>query len=131
MGAAIECFERSGAMVVSRERFAPVKTTDDLLAVRSDAYRVTDDHRVVLDERRQGRPPLVKLDPKQYRVLAEFEQLFPDGAPSLIDCESLVVEGAVRFAGNVTCRGKVRLRNTTGEVVELSPGEYRDAEREW
>jgi UDP-N-acetylglucosamine pyrophosphorylase len=48
MGAAIQCFEDSGSLVVPRARFAPVKTTNDLLALRSDAYRVTEDWRVAL-----------------------------------------------------------------------------------
>merc|ERR1711972_991246 len=39
MGAAISCFEGASAIVVPRERFAPVKTTNDLLALRSDASR--------------------------------------------------------------------------------------------
>jgi UDP-N-acetylglucosamine pyrophosphorylase len=37
MGAAIECFEGAAAIEVPRSRFAPVKTTGDLLALRSDA----------------------------------------------------------------------------------------------
>ena len=37
MGAAIECFPESGAVLVPRTRFAPVKTTSDLLSLRSDA----------------------------------------------------------------------------------------------
>lgn len=40
MGSAIECFDDSGAVVVPRERFAPVKTTNDLFALRSDVYKV-------------------------------------------------------------------------------------------
>lgn len=40
MGSAIECFNDSGAVVVPRERFAPVKTTNDLFALRSDAFKV-------------------------------------------------------------------------------------------
>ncbi len=40
MGSAIECFDDAGAVVVPRERFAPVKTTNDLFALRSDAYKV-------------------------------------------------------------------------------------------
>ena len=48
MGAAIEVFEGARALRVPRTRFAPVKTTDDLLALRSDAYELTDDARVVL-----------------------------------------------------------------------------------
>ena len=38
MGAAIDVFEGARALRVPKSRFAPVKTTDDLLLVRSDAY---------------------------------------------------------------------------------------------
>src|SRR5204862_58574 len=55
MGAAIGVFEGAGALRVSRRRFAPVKTTNDLLALRSDAYVLTDDARVVLAEERADR----------------------------------------------------------------------------
>jgi len=40
MGSAIECFDDAGAVVVPRSRFAPVKTCNDLFALRSDAYKV-------------------------------------------------------------------------------------------
>ena len=43
MGAAIACFNGAEGVRVPRSRFLPVKTTDDLLVLRSDAY--------VLDER--------------------------------------------------------------------------------
>ena len=38
MGAAISCFAGARAIHVPAHRFAPVKTTADLLAIRSDAY---------------------------------------------------------------------------------------------
>ena len=38
MGAAIESFPGSAAVCVPRSRFAAVKTTSDLFALRSDAY---------------------------------------------------------------------------------------------
>ena len=44
MGSAIECFDDSGAVVVPRERFAPVKTTNDLFSLRSDAFKVNLSH---------------------------------------------------------------------------------------
>lgn len=47
MGAAIEVFEGAQAVVVPRTRFAPVKTHDDLKLLRSDAYRLTEDFRLV------------------------------------------------------------------------------------
>ena len=43
MGSAIGVFPGARAIRVPRSRFAPVKTTDDLLAVRSDAYVLTED----------------------------------------------------------------------------------------
>ena len=48
MGAAIECFEGATAIVIPRSRFAPVKTTNDMLALMSDAYMVTKDFRMIL-----------------------------------------------------------------------------------
>merc|ERR1711972_966641 len=62
MGAAISCFEGASAIVVPRERFAPVKTTNDLLALRSDAYVLTKDFRITLAPARNGVPPTIKLD---------------------------------------------------------------------
>ena len=35
MGSAIECFDDADAVVVPRSRFAPVKTCNDLFALRS------------------------------------------------------------------------------------------------
>ena len=109
MGAAIECFAKTGAVLVPRSRFAPVKTTSDLLALRSDAYRLTEDYLLILDESRHGQPPVIDLDSKQYKLLADFEAAFPHGAPSLVECESLKVVGKRIFPANLVLRGKVEL----------------------
>src|SRR5439155_17986953 len=66
MGAAIECFDGAGAIVVPRSRFAPVKTTSDLLALRSDAYVVAEDSSVVL-AKLGGAPPRIDLDSDHYQ----------------------------------------------------------------
>ena len=42
MGAAIGSFDGSQLLCVPRTRFVPVKTTDDLLVLRSDVYTLTD-----------------------------------------------------------------------------------------
>lgn len=107
MGAAIECFAKTGAVVVPRSRFAPVKTTSDLLALRSDAYRLTEDYLLVLDESRHGQPPVIDLDSKHYKLLADFEAAFPHGAPSLVNCESLKVTGKKIFPTGLVLQGKV------------------------
>ena len=43
MGAAIEVFEGARTIEVGRDRFVPVKTTNDLLVLRSDVYDVGQD----------------------------------------------------------------------------------------
>ncbi len=48
MGAAIEVFEGSRLIEVGRDRFVPVKTTNDLLVLRSDVYDIGKDF--VLDQ---------------------------------------------------------------------------------
>jgi UTP--glucose-1-phosphate uridylyltransferase len=107
MGAAIEVFEGARALRVPRTRFAPVKTTDDLLALRSDAYRLGDDARVELVA---PQVPLVTLDSDHFKLLGDFEARFPSGPPSLRDCERFEVEGDVCFGAGVVARGAVTVR---------------------
>jgi len=107
MGTAIDVFEGARAIRVDRRRFAPVKTTDDLLALRSDAYVVTSEAHVVLAPGRGPVAPHVALDPKHFKLLRDFEDRFPFGAPSLLGCESLRVSGDVGFGRDVVVRGDV------------------------
>jgi UTP--glucose-1-phosphate uridylyltransferase len=106
MGAAIGVFDGARALHVPRRRFAPVKTTNDLLALRSDAYVLHDDKRVELAPAREE-PPFIDLDSKHYKLIAGFEERFPAGAPSLVACSRLVVSGDVTFGRGVVVRGSV------------------------
>jgi UTP--glucose-1-phosphate uridylyltransferase len=106
MGAAIGVFDGARALHVPRRRFAPVKTTNDLLALRSDAYVLGDDHRVELAPERED-PPVIDLDSNFYKLIGAFEQRFPSGAPSLVECERLAVTGDVTFGRGVVVRGAV------------------------
>jgi UTP--glucose-1-phosphate uridylyltransferase len=107
MGAALAVLPGATALDVPRARFAPVKTTDDLLALWSDAYILGPDARITLDPRRGGAPPTVKLDPSFYKLWPDFVARFPEGAPSLVECESFTVQGDVRFGAGVVARGRV------------------------
>lgn len=111
MGAAIESFAGAELLLVPRTRFAPVKTTDDLLVLRSDVYRLTDELAVEpVPERADGELPYVELDPRHYKLIDGFEARFPAGAPSLRAARRLVVDGDVTFAEGVVVRGAVTLR---------------------
>jgi UTP--glucose-1-phosphate uridylyltransferase len=112
MGAAIDVFDGARAIRVPRERFAPVKTTDDLLALRSDAYILRDDGAVAVAPERDGAgAPLVQLDPKHYKLVRDFEARFPAGPPSLLEAERLTVRGDVVFGANVVVRGAVTVEH--------------------
>ena len=110
MGAAIGVFDGARPLRVPRSRFSPVKSTEDLLGLRSDAYVLTDDARVELDPRRNQRPPIIDLDDEHYKRLRDFERHFPAGAPSLVECERLALEGPVTFGRDVVVRGTVRIQ---------------------
>jgi UDP-N-acetylglucosamine pyrophosphorylase len=125
MGAAIESFENSGAIVVSRARFAPVKTTSDLLALRSDAYAITEDWRVLLDNDNHGQPPAIDLDADHYKLVDQLEDKLTDGVPSLKACKALNVRGAIRFNRGNIFRGKVAV-STAGGPASLPAGTYED-----
>jgi UTP--glucose-1-phosphate uridylyltransferase len=125
MGAAIDVFEDARALRVPRRRFAPVKTTSDLLALRSDAYVLTEEAHVEPADGRDG-PPLIDLDDAHFKLLPDFESRFPAGAPSLVACDRLTVSGDVEFGADVVVRGAVtvehdgdgRLRVEDGTVLE-------------
>jgi UTP--glucose-1-phosphate uridylyltransferase len=106
MGAAIDVFDGARAIRVPRTRFAPVKTTNDLLALRSDAYVLHDDGRIAVAPERDGAgAPLVELDSAHFKLLRDFDARFPAGAPSLVGCERLTVKGDVTFGAGVVVRG--------------------------
>ena len=125
MGAAIESFDAAAALEVPRSRFSPVKTTCDLLAVRSDAYVLDKSFRVGLRSERGGVPPKVELS-DHYKLVDQLEELVAAGVPSLVRSRSLTVKGPWRFAEGVTIFGDVRFENSSGEVKDVKPGVYRD-----
>lgn len=119
MGAAISVFAGSEIIEVSRRRFSPVKSTNELLAVRSDAYVLTPDFRVTLNPKRQLPPPVIFLDSKHYKMYYDLDARFPSGIPSLIDCQKLEVEGDILFGKNVKIKGNVKVINTTNKQIRL------------
>jgi UTP--glucose-1-phosphate uridylyltransferase len=123
MGAAISVFDGARAVRVGRERFAPVKTTNDLLVLRSDVYELTDEAHVVVSSRRSdGDVPFVDLDPAYFKLLPDFDSRFEEGPPSLVECKRLVVRGDVAFGDAVVARGVVEVVNDGDEQLHLEDG---------
>ena len=125
MGAAIEVFEGARLIEVGRDRFVPVKTTNDLLVLRSDVYEIGSDF--VLDMVAADLP-YVELDPAHYKLVGEFDKRFPEGAPSMAKATSLKIDGDWTFGHGVQVVGAVELeadaaqRVPAGEVLSGSDG---------
>lgn len=117
MGAAIQSFDGARAIEVDRSRFLPVKTTNDLLLLRSDVYEVAADEQVrsAIEE-----IPLIDLDPDHYATIADFDERIPHPL-SLVGAASLRVRGDWRFGENVAVRGEVRLEGGDDPQV-VAPG---------
>jgi UTP--glucose-1-phosphate uridylyltransferase len=119
MGAAISLFHGARAVEVPRTRFFPVKTCDDLLAVRSDGYFLND-NMVLEPNPDMGSPgPRIELDPRFYRKIDMFDARFPKGAPGLVNCTHLRVKGDVLFEGDVTIIGDVTITNTNAQQAVI------------
>ncbi|QBF47064.1 UTP--glucose-1-phosphate uridylyltransferase [Janibacter limosus] len=119
MGTAVEAFEGSVALRVPRSRFRPVKTTNELLLLRSDVFALDDRSQIVslIDHPE----PRVSLD-GTYKFMRDFDARFPAGVPSMRDCTSLTVSGDVTFGADVQAVGDV-------EVVAESPASVADGTR--
>jgi UTP--glucose-1-phosphate uridylyltransferase len=121
MGSAIGVFKGASALRVPRTRFAPVKTTSDLLAVRSDNYDLTVDFQVRLNPARKKGPTVVSLD-KHYKFMDQMESRFPGGAPSLIQCDKFIVKGDFIFGSRITCKGEAEIVNLSGKQRRVPDG---------
>ena len=99
----------------------PVKTTNDLLVLRSDVYAVGTDF--VLDQV-AAELPFIDLDSSYYKLVGEFDKRFPEGAPSLANATSLRIEGDFTFGRDVQVRGDVALDSASAARVD--PGAVLD-----
>lgn len=126
MGAAISLFEGATAIRVHTSRFVPVKKCNDLLAIRSDRFVFSKEDNLILNPRISSQTIAIDLDQKYYGKIDLFDERFAEGIPSLIDCESLTIDGDVRFEKNVTIKGEVVIKNIGKSQAVIKEGSVID-----
>jgi len=128
MGSAIACFAGAQALVVPRSRFIPVKKNNDLLLLWSDVYDLDEAFQMTMHPSRatpeMGGAPLILLDERYYQLIDDMRERFPYGAPSLVRCTELRVEGNVYFGRNVTLQGKVHIVNDSDTPLWIKDGAW-------
>jgi UTP--glucose-1-phosphate uridylyltransferase len=107
MGAAIEVFAGATAIAVPRDRFLPVKTTNELMLLRSDVFDLGSDGRL----KAVANIPQIALDPAHYRLVDDFDRLV-SVVPSLASAEALRVQGEWHFDVPARVVGVVELSDS-------------------
>ena len=121
MGSAISCFNDAIALRIPKTRFAPIKTTSDLLGLWSNVFVLDKDNRVVINPARNKPPIVINLDDRYYKKIDDLQARFPDGAPDLLDCEQLTITGDVKFGAKVKIIGNVVISNESAQQLTIEP----------
>lgn len=109
MGSAIEVFPGAQAIAVGRDRFLPVKTTNELMLLRSDVFDLGEDGRLTAS----SGIPAVDLDDRFYKLVDDFDERVTV-VPSLRRADSLVVRGDWVFDAPSEVVGAVTLADEPG-----------------
>jgi len=121
MGHAIGLFPDAEAVETPRRRFLPVKNTNDLLALWSDAYILNKDYTIERNPARTIDTELViDLDKDYYGLFAQLKERFQAGPPSLVNCRQFHVEGNIYFDAGLGLEGDIWLRNAKGRPLYMT-----------
>jgi UTP--glucose-1-phosphate uridylyltransferase len=130
MGAAISLFKNTTAVRVPRSRFFPVKSCNDLLALRSDCYVLGEKNNLLINPKRVSTSRAdniqIRLDPNFYGKIDLLEERFKNGLPSLVNCDSLNIEGDVYFESDVTIKDSVSIKNSHDSPAVIKKGTVID-----
>jgi UTP--glucose-1-phosphate uridylyltransferase len=107
MGAAISLFDGAKLLEIEKERFFPVKTTNDLFLLRSDRFFLENSLLKSFDGNKSECN--IVLNPKFYGNLSDFEKRVKDGVPKLQKCRKLVVNSDIYFNSEMIFEGEVEL----------------------
>ncbi len=122
MGSAVGNFSSFKGIIIPRDRFAPVKKTEDYLVRRSDAYVLNEDFSLTMSPARKALglgEPIVSLDDSYYKKIGDFDRRF-SVIPSLESCESLEVKGNWIFDSLVVLEGNCAFLNSSDSPAQIS-----------
>lgn len=122
MGSAISSFKNSIAIRIPKTRFTPIKTTNELLGLWSNAFVLDDNNLVITNPKRKANYIVINLDSKYYKTIDDLKARFPKGAPDLLECQQLTITGDILFGSNIKIKGKVTLNNASAQQLVIESG---------
>ena len=125
IGSAMDCFDDAVGLCVSRDRFMPVKKTEDLFLVQSNLFNLDDGRLVRNEERIFDSLPEVRFG-SPLNQLEAFQKCFPV-IPDLLGLELPDVAGRVCFEGAASLKGRVRLKGIN-KTMHIENGRHIENE---
>jgi UDP-N-acetylglucosamine pyrophosphorylase len=122
MGAAISNFKDSIALRIPKTRFTPIKTTNELLGLWSNAFILDKNNLVITNPKREEGFIVINLDDKYYKKIDDLQARFPVGVPDLLACKKLTIVGDVKFGSGIKLMGDVVITNNPGEQKVIESG---------
>ncbi len=122
MGAAISNFNDSIALRIPKTRFAPIKTTNELLGLWSNAFVLDENNLVIKNPARTIGHIVVNLDDAYFKKIDDLQARFSEGAPDLLACEKLTISGDVKFGADVKVIGNVSITNDSNQQLTIVSG---------
>ncbi|MCP9262957.1 UTP--glucose-1-phosphate uridylyltransferase [Dirofilaria immitis] len=119
LGGAIRNFDKVLSIKVPRSRFLPVKNTQELLAIMSDLYEVTENFS--LQFVRKDKAPIIELS-EHFSKISEFRERFCE-IPRLRELKRLKVEGNIYFEHDVILKDNVEIIADQGQKLKVAKGE--------
>jgi len=120
IGASIQCFNKSCAIVVPRRRFLPVKTTNELFIVQSDMYTCENGTLTMNPKREFPELPEVRLG-ANFKKVGEYQERVPE-LPEITDLFNLTCVGDVSFGKNIVLKGTVIIIAEEGAKIHIPDG---------
>ncbi|KAK2995758.1 hypothetical protein RJ640_001568 [Escallonia rubra] len=110
-------FDSAIGINVPHSRYLPVESTSDLLILQSDLYNCIDG--VLTRNRARANPanPCIELGP-EFEEVSDFHSRFKS-IPSMIELDSLKVNGDVWFGTGITLKGKVSISAQPGMKIVI------------
>lgn len=124
IGSALDCFAGAVGLCVSRDRFMPVKKTEDLFLVQSNIFNLDEGRLVRNKERKISSLPVITFGDSLHQVEA-FQKCFPR-IPDLLELEALDIAGQVHFEGTASLKGRVKLNGISKPIFIESGREIED-----
>uniref|UniRef100_A0A914WN14 UTP--glucose-1-phosphate uridylyltransferase n=1 Tax=Plectus sambesii TaxID=2011161 RepID=A0A914WN14_9BILA len=120
IGGAIRNFTNVFCLKVARNRFLPVKKTQDMLLIMSNLFRLENGQLIANTKRSIPQMPLIKLS-SHFDHVKNFLKRFKD-TPDMLQLLHLTVVGDVHFGRNITLTGTVIIVADHGSTIEIPDG---------